>query len=149
MPVVFIRHIGSNLAYIAPLEGPVDPGWGQGGMPGIDNTLPGQGGHPWLPGHVGGPRPDAGLPGSPGHPDNRPPSGPPPQVGPGEVLVLVRDQAGVWHYASLPSGSPPPRPVPVPPGHISGQPIPPPPGTTTPPVTPGTPLPPTAAPKPA
>jgi hypothetical protein len=73
-----------------------------GGRP--DNTLPGMGG-----------RPDNSLPGSPGHPDNRPPGGRPPQVGPGEALVLVRDQAGVWHYAALPSGSPPPKPVPVPP----------------------------------
>jgi hypothetical protein len=124
MPIVFIRHIGSNLAFIAPIEGPVDPGWG-GGWSGErpDNTLPGGGAHPWLPGHLGGPRPDQSLPGSPGHPDNRPPSGPPPQVGPGEVLVLVRDQAGVWHYASLPSGTPPPKPVPVPPPNVVSPPI--------------------------
>lgn len=131
MPLVFIRHIGANLAYVQALDA-VDPGFGQGG--GVD---PGYGIPDWAAGHPGNRPPGTGvnypsqgLPGSPGHPDARPPSGPPPQVGPGEVLVLVRDPAGVWHYASLPSGSPPPKPVPVPP-----------------PLVPGMPLPPTAAPK--
>lgn len=43
--------------------GPVDPGYDRptwGGRP--DNSLPGSGAHPWLPGHLGGPRPDQGLP---------------------------------------------------------------------------------------
>jgi hypothetical protein len=49
--------------------GPVDPGWGQGGMP-----HPG-GGPIYHPGH-----PDHGLPSQPGHPGNRPPgSGRPPR----------------------------------------------------------------------
>jgi hypothetical protein len=146
MPVFFVRSIGANLALIEPV-GAVDPGFGGGwggGMvdpgygigaglrPGHD--LPGGGAHPWFPGHVGGPRPDHGLPGSPGHPDNRPPSGPPVQVGPGEVLVMIRDQAGVWHYAALAPGTVPPKPVPPASGsgnHPSGQPVPPP-GTAVP-----------------
>ena len=87
----------------------VDPGFGVG-RPGIE--------------HPGNRPPSSGRP---NFPDNSLPAGPPPHVNPGEVVVLVRDQAGVWHYAALPSGSPPPRPLPAPtpPGHVSGQPVPP------------------------
>jgi hypothetical protein len=161
MPVVFIRHIGQNFAFIHAIEGIVDPGFGGGG--GVD---PGYGrpeigwGHPdqglpgGRPGHVSPPiyhpghpdhglpsapaRPDNSLPGSPGHPDARPPSQPP-TVAPGATLVLVRDQMGIWHYHELAPGSAPPKPVPVPPlppGYVSGQPVPPPPTAGTPPVTP-------------
>lgn len=63
---------------------PVDPGYGRPdwapALPGHD--LPGSGGHPWLPGHIGGPHPGHGLPISPGHPGNKPPGRPilPPHV---------------------------------------------------------------------
>lgn len=40
---------------------PTDPDWGVGGLPGIDNSLPGAGGHPWLPGHGGGPGGGPGI----------------------------------------------------------------------------------------
>jgi hypothetical protein len=43
---------------------------------------------------------------------------------------MVRDPEGVWHYATVDSSTPPPKPVPVPP-----------------PTTPDNTLPPTAAPK--
>lgn len=49
--------------------GPVDPGYGHpiyGGRP--DQGLPPSGGHPWFPGHLGGPKPDQGLPVYPGRP---------------------------------------------------------------------------------
>lgn len=120
MPMIFIRHVGANLAYVEPL-GPVDPGFGNvgGGVdPGFGHPIFGRPGHD-LPGggHI-----DNSLPGGAGHPDNRPPSQPP-MLNPGEVLVLVRAADGKWHYASLAPGSPPPRPVPVPPpDHISGRP---------------------------
>ena len=70
---------------------------------------------------------------------------------PGTVLVLVRDQAGVWHYATTSPGTPPPTTLPEPPG-VGIWPKPsPPPGVDntlpTPPVTPGAPLPPTPQPK--
>jgi hypothetical protein len=68
----------------------VDPGFGAG-RPGIDhpaNRPPGSG--------------------RPNFPDNSLPSGPPPHVAAGATLVLVRDPAGVWHYATLPAGTPPP-----------------------------------------
>jgi hypothetical protein len=137
MPVVFIRHIGANLAFIEPV-GAVDPGFGGGWTgehPGHDL--------PWGPGHPGNRPPgsfpgriDNTLPGAPGHPDARPPAQPP-QVAPGSTLVLVRDAMGIWHYAELAPGSAPPKPVPVPPTPT------PPPGTVSPPIAP------TPAPKPA
>jgi hypothetical protein len=127
-----------------------DPGFGVGGLPHPDQGLPGGTPHPgggpiYHPGH-----PDHGLPVHPAHPGNRPPgsghpvfpdnslpSGPPPTPTPGQVIVLVRDAGGVWHYHSAPAGSVgnPLPPMPTPP--IAG----------TPPGTAGTPLPPTAAPK--
>jgi len=141
MPLVFIRHIGANLAYVQALDA-VDPGFGVGG--GVDPGYghPAWGGHPdqGLPG-MGG-YPSHGLPGSPGHPDNRPPASAPPAIAAGQTLVLVRDPVGVWHYATIDASTPPPKPVPVPPplypstGPIPGQ-----------PPLPGQPLPPTAAPK--
>jgi len=133
MPLCLVRSLGNGLAFIHPLEGEggVDPGYGHPifgrpdqGLPGGRPDRPDQG----LPGS--GNYPSNGLPGAPGHPDNRPPATRPPTAGPGETLVLVRDAAGVWHYATLPSGSPPPKPVPVPP-----------------PTQPDNTLPPTAAPK--
>jgi hypothetical protein len=91
---------------------------GHAGHP--DQGLPGGGvdpgyGRPSLP-H----RPDNSLPGGgrPNFPDNTLPNGPPPHIQPGATLVLVRDAGGVWHYASLPPGSPPPvpaQPLPTPP----------------------------------
>ena len=124
MPVVFIRHIGANLAYIQSLDA-VDPGFGggigAGGDPGYG--IPDWGGHPGNrpPGSWAG-RPDNTLPGGPGHPDTRPP-GHPPVVAAGQTLVLVRDPEGIWHYATMDNSTPPPRPVPVPPpDHISNRP---------------------------
>ena len=90
--------------------GPVDPGYGQGSP---------IGGHPWLPGHLGGPRPDQGLPGSgayptPGpvlpRPDNSLPGLPP--IGPDNTLP---DGEGPPPQVSLPIVLPP---DPVPPGHV-------------------------------
>jgi len=118
--LVYIDKIGmtGNVYAVRDFTPPVDPGYGIPGIGGHpDNTLPGSG-------HI-----DNTLPGGPGHPDNRPP-GKPPTINPGETLVLYRDPEGVWHYATLPSGSPPPKPVPVPP-----------------PTTPDNTLPPTATPK--
>jgi hypothetical protein len=66
---------------------------------------------------------DNTLPGNPVFPNNTLPSGPPTTINPGETLVLVRDPEGVWHYAAIAPGSPPPRPVPPgPPVHISNRP---------------------------
>jgi hypothetical protein len=117
-----IHQLGGGLVVITPVS-PVDPGFGQPGGP-VD---PGYGRPGWSPVDPGyGHRPGAGhidntLPGAPGHPDNRPP-GRPPHVASGDVLVLVRDQAGVWHYATLPPGAtpkplpPPTEPAPAPKG---------------------------------
>jgi hypothetical protein len=154
MPMAHVRKIGgeNDLYHIAWLDhgpggggGGVDPGYGQG-RPGYrpDQGLPGSGGHPdqGLPGSGG--RPDQGLPGG-GHIANRPPGSggggipdhelpdqPPPQVAAGQTLILVRGPQGHWVYATIAPGSPPPRPVPMPPPNRPDQ---------------G--LPPTAAPKPA
>lgn len=145
MPVIFIRHIGANLAYVEPV-GAVDPGFGHGGG-GVD---PDYGMPAWL-------RPGHDLPGG-GHISNRPPGsggggipgnelppGPPPVVAPGLTLVLVRDPVGVWHYATIDASTPPPKPVPpgdLDPGHPANKP----PGSGAPP-TAGTPLPPSPQPK--
>jgi hypothetical protein len=124
MPLATIRPAGeAGLYHIHFLDmahpdqglpggGPVDPGYGRPG---------------------GGPRPGHDLPHLPGIPDHDLPTTPPPHVPAGVVLVLVRDVSGVWHWATLPPGSPPP---------IVAPPI-----ATPPPPTAGTPLPPTAAPK--
>jgi len=177
MGLYYVQQVGPNVVMLSPIaSGPIDPGFGVGGDERPDQGLPG-GGHVGNrpPGSWTG-RPDNSLPGSPGHPDNRPPSGPPPQVSPGEVLVMIRDQAGVWHYAAIQPGSPPPRPLPpigggghpdqglpIQPGHpdqggprpphVGGGPMPgnPPvvgggPAPTPPPVA-GTPLPPTPQPR--
>lgn len=99
MALVFFRHLGGNIAYIHALEA-VDPAWGIAG-PGVDPGY-GIGMHPH-PGH--------GLPANPAFPDHSLPPGPPPHVPPGNVVVLVRDPAGVWHYAMMPAASaPPPMP---------------------------------------
>jgi hypothetical protein len=130
-----IHKVGDGNLYHVHFLQPTDPGFGQGG------------GHPdqGLPGHG---HPDQGLPGSGGHPGNRPPGsghpafpdhtlpgGPPPHVPPGTTLILVRDPAGVWHYAAIQPGQPVPPPLPDQ-------------GLPTPPTRPGQPLPPTPAPKP-
>jgi hypothetical protein len=96
---------------------------GQGARP--DQGLPGGGAHPGNrpPGSGGGGHPDHSLPGQGGIPSHELPDQPPPQVQPGHTLVLVRDQQGKWHYASIAPGSPPPRPVPMPP-HPGGGPMP-------------------------
>lgn len=125
MPIATIRAIGDGLYHIHVLEGRTDPGYGQGGGFRPDNELPG-GGHisNRPPGSWEG-RPDNSLPNHPHFPNNSLPSGPPPHVPAGATLVLVRDPAGVWHYAAIQPGQPVPPPLP------------------------GQPLPPTAAPKPA
>lgn len=152
MPMAKITPAGeSGLYHVHWLDGRTDPGFGAGGLPHPDHGLPGGTPHPgggpiYHPGH-----PDHGLPSHPAHPGNRPPgsggggipdnslpSTPPPHVPPGTTLVLVRDPAGVWHYATLPAGTPAPTPVPPTPDQgLPGGP---------PPVA-GQPLPPTAAPK--
>ena len=48
----------------------------------------------------------------------------------GNVVIMVRDQAGVWHYASLPAGQVPPpvqidNTLPGGPPPVAGQPLPP------------------------
>lgn len=107
----YIRSMGKNLAYIEPLEGGVDPGFGVGDADRPDQGLPG-GGFP----HPGNRPPGSGAhPGNPAFPDNSLPSSPPPTVAPGQTLVLVRDPVGVWHYATIDASTPPPKPVPVPP----------------------------------
>ena len=144
MPMATIRPAGENGLYhihFLDQHGGTDPGYGQGRPNRPDQGLPGSGGHPDhdLPGQGRPPRPEQGLPGSGGHPGNRPPGsggggipdnelpdGPPPQVAPGQVLVMVRDQHGKWEYATLEPGSAPPKPVQKPqPPHPSGQPVPP------------------------
>jgi hypothetical protein len=115
-----IHPMGDNLYHIHFLDNRTDPGFGHGrpDLPGHD--LPGGGLHP-------GNRP----PGShPVFPDNTLPGGPPPHVTPGNVVIMVRDQAGVWHYASLPAGQVPPpvqidNTLPGGPPPVAGQPLPP------------------------
>jgi hypothetical protein len=106
MPLVFIRHLGNNVAFVHSIDA-VDPGYG-GGRPG--------GGDPGydLPSWA---RPDQGLPGH-GHPGNRPPGSgggipdnelpttPPPQVAAGKTLILVRKD-GKWKYAAIDEGTTP------------------------------------------
>jgi hypothetical protein len=128
MPLFYARQVGPSMVFLAPLEGPVDPGFGGGrpggvdpgyGIPGIGagmpgHDLPGTGGHPWLPGQIGGGYPSHGLPGQGGIPGNELPSQPPPQLMPGYTLVLIRGQDGKWHYAAISQESPPPKPLPEP-----------------------------------
>ena len=142
MPVYFIRHLGANFAIIEPI-GAVDPGFGVGGG-GVDPGYGHGGVRPdrpdqSLPGHRP-PHIDNALPGAPGSPGNELPAGPPPHVPAGTVLVLVRDQAGVWHYATTAPGTPPPTTLPEPPGvGVWPKPRPPHPdqGLPMPPVVPG------------
>jgi hypothetical protein len=108
-----IHPVGeAGLYHIHFLDGRVDPGYGRPGGGHPDNSLPGHG-HPdnSLPGygHPGNRPPGSGRP---NFPDNSLPSGPPPHVPDGTVVVLVKDPAGVWHYASLPPGTPAPTPLP-------------------------------------
>jgi hypothetical protein len=131
MPLATIRPMGeSGLYHIHFLDAserpdhslpgggrPVDPGYGVGGgahagqLPSHGGAHPGQ-----LPSH-----------GSSGIPDNTLPSERPPVMLPGYYLVLVRDQAGMWRYAAIAPGSPPPRPLPtpIPPGGAPDQGLPP------------------------
>jgi hypothetical protein len=102
--LVYVQQLGGNFAFITPVSS-VDPGFGMpggGGRP--DNSLP------WAP-----VRPGHDLPHLPGVPDNTLPTTPPPHVPSGATLVLVRDPAGVWHYAAIEAGHPLPTPLPVPP----------------------------------
>ena len=57
--------------------------------------------HPWFPGTSADRGSTTDCPARPAILTTVLPSGPPVQVGPGEVLVMIRDQAGVWHYAAL------------------------------------------------
>lgn len=96
------------------------PGHLPSGGPGVDNSLPGGPPvHPWLPGYGGSPGIDNSLPGGPpphpwfpgggGHPDNSLPGG------------------GYGGHPWLPGHGLPPfgSTQPIPPGHISVQPLPP------------------------
>jgi hypothetical protein len=139
--LAYITPAGEHGLYIIhEVQGRTDPGFGQGrpglrpdhDLPGYghpDHSLPGRPVHPdqGLPGM--GARPDQGLPGGrPGIPNNDLPSNPPPQVAPGQTLVLVRSHDGKWHYAALPAAYPVPTPLPTPPMAPGGQPTPPHPG---------------------
>jgi hypothetical protein len=150
--LVHLTPLGQRgLYYMNVVERGTDPDYGQGGGFRPDNSLPGFPGRPdnSLPGFPGRPdnslpgggwqgRPDNTLPGGgrPNFPDNTLPSGPPPHVQPGATLILVRDQAGVWHYAAIQPGQPVPPPLPD--NTLPGGP----------PPRPGQGLPPTAQPKP-
>jgi hypothetical protein len=114
----FLDGGGAHPDHGLPGGGPVDPGFGR-------------------PGGGGGLHPGNRPPGSgnPAFPDNTLPSGPPPHVPAGTTLILVRDPAGIWHYAAIQPGQPVPPPLP-------GQGLP-----GGPPPTAGQPLPPTPAPK--
>ena len=90
--LVHVSHVSGDLYVLRPFHA-TDPGYGQGGVPHPGHELPG--GHPAFP-------------------DNSLPSHPPPHVPEGTVVVLVKDPAGVWHYASLPPGTPVPTPLPEP-----------------------------------
>ena len=133
MPMAHIRKVGGehDLYHVHFLDPHTDPGYGQG-RPGErpDQGLPGSGARPdqGLPGggRPGQGRPDQGLPGSqpgpdqglpggrPAIPSNELPTTPPPQVAPGQTLVMIRKD-GKWHYAALPQGVPAPTPLPTPP----------------------------------
>ena len=104
MKLVHINKVGGDLYVVREAHLPTDPGYG------------------------------GGLPANPEFPDNSLPAGPPPHVPQGNVVVLVRDPAGVWHYAMMPAASVPP---PLPDNTLPGGP----------PLRPGMPLPPTATPK--
>jgi hypothetical protein len=108
-----IHKVGPGDLYSVHFLDRTDPGFGHGPGAGTD---PGYGRPEW------GDHPNQGLPGG-GHISNRPPlnpnfpsnslpSGPPPHLPPGTTLVLVRDPAGVWHYAAIQPGQPVPPPLP-------------------------------------
>jgi len=140
MPMAHIRKVGGehDLYHVHFLDqhGGTDPGYGQGrpgerpdqGLPGgrpnrPDQGLPGSGGRPdqGLPGSGG--RPDQGLPGNqpgidntlpggrPNIPNNELPTTPPPQVAPGQTLIMIRKD-GKWVWAAIPQGQPVPNPLP-------------------------------------
>jgi hypothetical protein len=131
-----IAEIGGGMGPIDPGFGvtpPTDPGYGRPeipglpgmGGPGIDNTLPGGGAHPWLPGHLGGrPHPGHGLPRPPvfpTHPIYRPDKPVPPGTSPGAgmwVIAFVPGQGFKW--VSVTPGvpeKPQPPTVPTDPAH--------------------------------
>ncbi len=129
--LVYIKHVGKNLAYVMPLDA-VDPGFGVPGLGGgvdpdygidtghhPDHGLPGG-----RPPHVGNRPPGSG---GGGIPDNSLPSTPPPTLLPGYTLVLLRGPDGKWKYATLAPGSAPPKPIPepIPPGGAPDQGLPP------------------------
>ena len=101
--LAYFKVVGPGLVFLHPF-GAVDPGFG---VPGFGPVDPGFG--VGLPPHVGG------GPARPPHfPDHSLPPGPPPHVPNGTVVVLVRDPAGVWHYATMPEAAAP-KPIPMPP----------------------------------
>src|SRR4249919_138841 len=141
MPMAHVRKIGgeNDLYHIAWLDQRTDPGYGHGGGFHPDQGLPGHG-HPdqGLPGggHISNTLPGGGHisnrpPGSrPNFPDHTLPEGPPPHVGTGTTLIMVRDPQGVWHYAAIQPGQPVPPPIidntlPGGPPPLPGQPLPP------------------------
>src|SRR4029077_14112654 len=95
--LVSITPVAGNLYLVAEVSR-VDPGFGVGGGTDPDYGV----------GHPRPPRPDHELPHLPGLPDNTLPSGPPPHVPAGVILVLVRTAEGLWKWATLAPGSPPP-----------------------------------------
>ncbi len=144
--LVYIKHVGKNLAYVIPIDavdpgfgvglpgggGGVDPDWGVDGgehpgheLPGggrpphISNRPPGS--YPGRPGHL------PARPGSPGSPGNELPEVPPPTLLPGYTLVMVRGPGGTWKYAAVKPGVAPPivLPEPIPPGGAPDQGLPP------------------------
>jgi hypothetical protein len=100
--LAYLHQLGGNIVMIHPISG-VDPGYGiPGGMPHPGTGLPGM------------PHPGHGLPHLPGIPDNSLPTTPPPHPPSNTILVLARDPAGVWHWATVPATTVP-TPLPVPP----------------------------------
>lgn len=85
--LVHITSVGGDVYVIRPFHLPASPGQGLPEPPAI-----------------------------PGVPDNTLPTTPPPQVAPGQTLVIVRTADGKWHWATV--ASPPvvlPEPMPTPP----------------------------------
>lgn len=151
MPMATIHKVGSGeLYHIHFLDARVDPGFGHGGGgvdPGYDRPIhhPGHPDHglPSSPGHPANRPPGSfpgypshGLPGSPGTPGNELPTTPPPQVAPGQVIVMVRGADGKWKYAALAPGTAPPKPLPEPTPPVVDNTLPPGVDNTLPPATP-------------
>ena len=114
MPVVFIQHIGAHLAYIHPIEGGVDPGFGVGGLPHPDAGLPGGAVIPGCPAISAARAPIRVCPVRPVIPIT-PACHASAGRRAGSDLGVGKDPVGVWHYATIDASTPPPKPVPVPP----------------------------------